>query len=201
ISSSVITFGASSYTAGNTRVGGFAGHNGITAASYSNNYYLGTVGENGYFASQVAQRVGSSSSPNITDDAQIRKIGNNVPQAAVMLMELNEEVQLDSFANTAGTGVTSVEYVSSNPAIVEVVSGDVNGAKIRALTTGDATITVTYKNASGGVVATGTTQVLGVIPIASAADFNSKLVPANMNRGFLQTASFDLPNATYTPKG
>ncbi|MEG2626263.1 MAG: hypothetical protein RR956_08335, partial [Christensenella sp.] len=201
VSTSVITFGASSYTAGNQHVGGFAGYNGTAAANYSNNYYLGTVGANGYFATEVARRVSSGSGVVINDDAQIRKIGNNVPQAAVTLTELNKEVQLDSFANTAGTGVASVEYVSSNPAIVQVASSDINGAKIKAVGAGDATITVIYKNASGAEITRGTTQVLGIIPIATAADFNSKLVAANMSRSFIQTASFDLPNAAYTPKG
>ncbi|MEF9988874.1 MAG: hypothetical protein RR797_07345, partial [Christensenella sp.] len=143
ISSSVITFGAPSYTVKNTNVGGFVGYNATLAANFSNNYYAGTVGANGYFATQVAQRVGSGSNPNITDDAQIKRLADRVPTPSVEFKELNKETGIYSYANIGNTETASVEYVSSNPAIVQVVSSDINGAKIKAVGTGDATITVT----------------------------------------------------------
>ncbi|MEG2576073.1 MAG: hypothetical protein RSA41_08575, partial [Christensenella sp.] len=139
-SSSVITFGASSYTAGNTKVGGFAGESMIPAATYSSNTYIGTVGANGNFAAQVALRVGSGSNPNITEDAQIRKVA--APQV-IEITNLTTVPKIGQWIN-AKTSVALSAKVTSTLAdakhvfVANTASADVSAAILTLSGTGDA---------------------------------------------------------------
>ncbi|MEF9988860.1 MAG: hypothetical protein RR797_07265, partial [Christensenella sp.] len=140
ISTSVITFGAPSYAAGNTKVGGFAGENILPVATYSGNYYLGNVGANGYFKDQVALRVGSGSNPNITSDAQIKRgappIITNAAQnpatwaasktvSATVVMTAGQSATVDRVfcsmdaAAQTGTAMTAVGDVYTSSALTQ----------------------------------------------------------------------------------
>ncbi|MEG1474097.1 MAG: hypothetical protein RSC25_08255, partial [Christensenella sp.] len=141
VASSVITFGASSYTATNIKVGGFVGFNDNTpAANYSNNTYIGTVGANGNFAAQVALRVGSGSNPNITEDAQIRKVA--APQV-IEITNLTTEPKIGQWIN-AKTSVALSAKVTSTLAdakhvfVANTASADVSAAILTLSGTGDA---------------------------------------------------------------
>ncbi|MEG0258169.1 MAG: hypothetical protein RR632_07690, partial [Christensenella sp.] len=141
IASSVITFSSASYTAGNAGVGGFVGFNDNTpAANYSNNTYIGTVGANGNFAAQVALRVGSGSNPNITEDAQIRKVA--APQV-IEITNLTTEPKIGQWIN-AKTSVALSAKVTSTLAdakhvfVANTASADVSAAILTLSGTGDA---------------------------------------------------------------
>ncbi|MEG0785454.1 MAG: hypothetical protein RR389_08530, partial [Christensenella sp.] len=107
ISSNVITFGALYGTGSNYMVGGFAGYNATPAANYSGNYYLGTVGANGYFADQVALRVTNMfPAIQVTDDAQIKRgapinIANVVQTPNIWARGVQVSADI-----TANTGIT-----------------------------------------------------------------------------------------------
>ncbi|MEG1991343.1 MAG: hypothetical protein RR351_04560, partial [Christensenella sp.] len=173
ISSSVITFGASSYSVGNTGVGGFVGLNSNPAASYFNNYYLGTVGANGYFADSVALRVGTASTPVITDDAQIKR-GAPI-----------------TFANVVQTPNTWARGVKVSADITADASVTLDPAKIFVAPSKDATTGVplvkgagnNYATAAGAVMAEGKQYIIayGTNGLSQAVEFESKVDATSPN--------------------
>ncbi|MEG1991289.1 MAG: hypothetical protein RR351_04290, partial [Christensenella sp.] len=112
----------------------------IPAATYSSNTYIGTVGANGNFAAQVALRVGSSSNPNITDDAQIRKVA--APQV-IEIRNLTTEPKIGQWIN-AKTSVALSAKVTSKLAdakhvfVANTANADVSAAILTLNGTGDA---------------------------------------------------------------
>ncbi|MEG1474062.1 MAG: hypothetical protein RSC25_08080, partial [Christensenella sp.] len=204
VSSSVITFGASSYAVANPYVGGFAGLSNTPAANYSNNTYLGTVGANGYFAAQVALRVSSNSNPNITDDAQIRRVTAPAPNFTnINMQEIDKDYTVEGAAAAFGY---SANWSIDNPKFaLSAVAGDsVRVRQVVPLATGNetATLTVTYKKAGAADIVK-TVSIKGVIGVPDFATFlkigTDTAGGYTLDRGYLQTASFDMANAAYTP--